>query len=194
MTDFSLTSPVPVGGRSSHDHYPTPRWCTEALLHRFFPPRFAAVLDPASGEGEILDVMRERCSTRATLGIELHPGRAAAACERGHLVSVGDGLASSWADADVVVGNPPYSLAEDFAWKAASWAAEGGYRGPAIVALLLRLSFLEPAGTRRALFRTHPPDVLILPKRPTFAGKGTDSTTSAWLLWPGEGQLVWLPP
>lgn len=24
MSDFALTNPVPVGGRESHDHYPTP--------------------------------------------------------------------------------------------------------------------------------------------------------------------------
>lgn len=192
--DFALTSPVPVGGRQDGDHYPTPRWCTEALLRNFPIARLSAVLDPSCGEGAILDVVRERCSTRATLGIETDAGRAQAARDRGHKVTEGDGLASSWADADVIVGNPPYSLATDFAFRAASWAAEGGYRGPALVAFLLRLSFLEPAGGRRELFRFYTPDVLILPRRPAFDGRGTDSTTSAWFCWPGRGRLVWLPP
>lgn len=91
---------------------------------------------------------------------------------------------------DLVIGNPPYTLATEFAWKAAQWAAEHD----TVAAMLLRLSFLEPASGRAVLFDRNPPDVLILPRRPAFDGRGTDSITSAWFCWPGRGQLVWLPP
>lgn len=189
--ELVLTSQVPVGGRESHDHYPTPRWCTEALITagwRRCPPGGDVVLDPSCGEGAILDVYRERGAR--TLGVELDPTRAAEAQKRGHRVDFGNALSLAWPDAYAIVGNPPYTLAAEFARKAAEWT-EGGARRHA--ALLLRLSFLEPASGRGDLFRRYPPDVLILPRRPAFDGRGTDSITSAWCCWPGAGRLVWLP-
>lgn len=190
--EFSLTNPVPVGGRESYDHYPTPRWCTLALL-RFGGltlPAEPMVLDPACGEGAILSVVKDELPDSSTRGIELDEGRARAAVERRLEVIQGDGLALDWDEPDLVIGNPPYSLALDFAWKAAEWAAAAPGRA---AALLLRLSFLEPASGRAVLFERHRPDVLILPRRPMFDGKGHDSITSAWFCWPGTGRLVWLP-
>ena len=191
MSEFSLTSPVPVGGRESHDHYPTPRWCTLALINaRADIVLGDTTLDPSCGEGAILDVFREgrHLDNR---GIELDEGRAEIARKAGHRVECADALRVEWPDAHWVVGNPPYSLALEFAWKAAEWAA--AVPGRAAV-LLLRLSFLEPASGRAVLFEHHRPDVLILPRRPAFDGRGHDSITSAWFVWPGEGRLVWLPP
>lgn len=193
MDDFQLTSPVPVGGRASHDHFPTPRFCTLALL-RFgglIPHAEPMILDPACGEGAILSVVKDELPDSSTRGIELDEGRARAACERRLEVIQGDGLALDWDEPDLVIGNPPYSLAAEFAWKAAEWAAASPGRA---AALLLRLSFLEPASGRAVLFERHRPDVLILPRRPAFDGRGTDSITSAWFVWPGIGRLVWLPP
>lgn len=193
MSEFSLTSPVPVGGRESHDHYPTPRWCTLALL-RFGGltlPAEPMILDPACGEGAILSVVKEELRESSTRGIELDEGRVQAAVERRLEVIQGDGLALDWDEPDLVIGNPPYSLASEFAWKAAEWAAASPGR---TAALLLRLSFLEPASGRAVLFEHHRPDVLILPRRPAFDGRGTDNITSAWFVWPGTGRLVWLPP
>lgn len=191
MADFALTSPVPVGGRESHDHYPTPRWVTLALLRHadIWIPKCPAVIDPACGEGAILEAVCSEIPEVNAWGIELHEGRAQAADERFQIVQ-GDGLEIDWGVPDLVIGNPPYSLANEFAWKAAAWAAEHQNRA----ALLLRLSFLEPASGRAVLFSKHPPDVYILPRRPAFDGRGTDSTTSAWFCWPGTGRLVWLPP
>lgn len=189
--DLILTHPTVVTGRSDLDFFPTPRWCTLALL-RFGClniPRELHALDPACGEGAIMDVVRDEYPGANVWGIELHEGRAEAAGERLQVVQ-GDGLEVDWGAPDLVIGNPPYTLATEFAWKAAQWAAEHD----TVAAMLLRLSFLEPASGRAVLFDRHPPDVLILPRRPAFDGRGTDSITSAWFCWPGRGQLVWLPP
>lgn len=39
----------------------------------------------------------------------------------------------------------------------------------------------------------HTPDVYVLPQRPSFTGKGTDSTSYAWFVWTSaektEGKL-----
>lgn len=194
--DFTLTSPVPVGGRESHDHYPTPRWCTELLFEHAYKvsdgywPTVRSVLDPAAGEGAILDVARERGFS--TYGLELDLVRAEAARARGHQMGTGDALECSWPRVDVVVANPPYTLAEAFVRKALEW--RHCRMSECRIYTLLRLSFLEPTSTRRELLGAYCPNVLILPRRPAFDGRGTDSITSAWLCWPGRGQLVWLPP
>lgn len=195
IDDFELTSPVPVGGRESHDHYPTPRWVTELLFDHAHKvddlwPDARSVLDPAAGEGAILDVARERGFT--TYGLELDPVRAEVARSRGHQMGQGDALERSWPRVDVVVANPPYTLAEAFVRKALEWRRTMSVR--ARIFTLLRLSFLEPTQTRRELLSAYAPDVLILPRRPAFDGKGTDNITSAWFVWPGSGRLVWLPP
>ena len=53
------------------------------------------------------------------------------------------------------------------------------------VVLLLRLNFLGTRG-RAAFMRRHPPAVYVLPDRPSFTGKGTDSIEYAWFVWPRE--------
>jgi hypothetical protein len=80
---FALTHPV-VGrdGGDKLDYYPTPRWCTELLFEHAYKvddrwPDARSVLDPAAGDGAILDVARERGFS--TYGLELDPVRAEAA-------------------------------------------------------------------------------------------------------------------
>lgn len=195
--DFALTHPV-VGrdGGDKLDYYPTPRWCTELLFEHAYKvsdgywPTVRSVLDPAAGDGAILDVARERGFS--TYGLELDPVRAEAARARGHQMAQGDALERPWPRVDVVVANPPYSHAEAFVRRALEWR-RNTWRWPAIYTLL-RLSFLEPTRTRGVLLGAYRPDVLILPRRPSFDGRATDSITSAWFCWPGRGQLVWLPP
>jgi len=190
--DFQLRPQTVVTGRSDADFYPTPRWCTLALLTQGAPPPGASIVDPSCGEGAILDVFRERGHN--TIGVEIDRERALVAAQRGHYPYNNDALTVPWPEGDWLVGNPPYSLALDFAWKAVEWADWPAAPIPRRAALLLRLSFLEPASGRAVLFERHRPDVLILPRRPAFDGRGTDSITSAWFVWPGEGRLVWLPP
>jgi len=76
----------------------------------------------------------------------------------------------------VAITNPPYSLAMEFVEHALTMADN--------VAMLLRLNFL--ASEKRAGFmRAHPPDVYVLPNRPSFTPDGkTDSIEYAWFVWP----------
>ncbi len=89
----------------------------------------------------------------------------------------------------MLMTNPPYGSAEQFLTVGLDVAAH--------VVLLLRLNFL--ASARRAhLMRSRPPDVYVLPNRPSFSGRGTDSVEYAWFHWgPGtrdRGSIVVLPP
>lgn len=190
-----------IGGREHHDHYPTPRWVTKALLDYLSSMPWTwwhlvrTVLDPACGEGELLDEVKR--SRRQTYGYEIDPARGEEARRRGHQVGVGDSLDRKWAPADACVMNPPYSLAERFLRAALEWRRgleEANPEGevPRIYCLL-RLSFLEPAKGRRDLLVGGSPDVLILPRRPDFTGEGGDSITSAWFCWPGKGRNLYLP-
>lgn len=197
---LQLFRTMAIGGRKDKDHYPTPRsaihplWSylstrtTPGTLLPMDTPN--VVLDPACGEGNILDYFLELgCST---VGLELSDKRALEARSRGHLVRGVDALKTSWPKAGLLVANPPYGkLAAKFVHKAMAWRRDNPH---AYVAVLLYLSFLEPAGDRRALFASEPPDVLILPTRPRFKGekKSTNAQASAWYLWPGTGQVTWL--
>lgn len=48
--------------------------------------------------------------------------------------------------------------------------------------MLLRLNFLG-SQRRAAWLRAWTPDVYVLPRRPSFTGRGTDSCEYAWCVW-----------
>ena len=78
---------------------------------------------------------------------------------------------------DVVIGNPPYSTAED--WIRHSWqllSPEGGW-----MIFLLRLAFLEGQGRGKGLWRELPPaHVSVLSRRPSFTGNGVSDPRTAY--------------
>lgn len=81
----------------------------------------------------------------------------------------------------VVLTNPPYNLAREFADRAIREVyGSGNVFG--VVAMLLRLNWL--AGQKRAEWmRAHTPSVYVLSRRPSFTGMGTDATDYAWMVW-----------
>ena len=83
---------------------------------------------------------------------------------------------------DVAFGNPPYNIAPqviDLCLKAAK-----------VTALLLRLNYLS-SEKRHALMRATPPDIYVLPNRPSFTGTGSDSVEYAWFVfYPQQGARV----
>lgn len=85
---------------------------------------------------------------------------------------------------DLVFGNPPYSLAEDFIRHAFTMLETGGS-----VYFLLRLSFLEGIGRCRGLFKEFPlKRVYVCSRRPSFFSSDnshhtTDTLAYAMFLW-----------
>lgn len=144
------------------------------------------MLDPCCGEGQLLDVFKERGFK--TAGIELHSERAQEAQRRGHDVVQGDALQLPWPETDLLVTNPPFSLGAEFVEKALRWQVRQR------IYTMLRLTFLEPVPSRRRLLIEQDPDLFILPERPAFDARGSDSVTSAWFRWPGHGRRIYLPP
>jgi hypothetical protein len=76
-----------------------------------------------------------------------------------------------------VISNPPFNQAARIIPLAYAHAVVG-------IAMLLRLSYLEPTKDRGAWLNAHPlTDMIVLP-RISFTGDGkTDSVTCAWMVW-----------
>ena len=79
---------------------------------------------------------------------------------------------------DVIITNPPFSLAMEFLNKSLAVTTEKG-----IVIMLLRLGFMASKKRYEFMKENPPTDLYILHKRPSFTGKGTDSQEYAWCIW-----------
>lgn len=169
--------------RRADDFYSTPEWCTRAILTklRYVSPGYA--IDPCCGDGAILNEVAKfpprgpNDPSPKLFGIELDTDRALRSCGR-YQVRIGDALgAERWPSANLLITNPPYSLAEQFIRRAAVELPN------AERAFLLRLDFLG-AQKRAQFHRSNPSDVYVLPRRPSFTENGkTDATEYAWFVW-----------
>ena len=165
------------GARRDHDAYATPEWVARLvvpLVPELDDPA-AVVLDPAAGDGALLAGLGDVRAQR--VGFEIRPEACDACRGRGFSCGVADALTIPWAPVSAVVMNPPYTLARAFVEHALRETRRGG-----TVAALLRLAFLE-GQARGAWLRGNAPDVYVLSKRPSFTGRGTDSTAYAWFVW-----------
>ena len=162
--------------RRANDFYPTPAALTAVLLERVSQIGGTAV-EPCAGDGAMADALRR--SGRLT-GIRTNDILTGYGCTMTSDARAPD--AAVWqADADWVITNPPFTWAGDIL--ANAWACAG--RG---VAMLLRLTFLEPTVARAELLQQLAPclsDVIIFGQpRPSFTDdRRTDSVTTAWLVW-----------
>lgn len=146
--------------RIPHDAYPTPKPHILAVL-REMPDTVLAgngLLDPCCGTGSVLEVARD-FGLIDIQGIELQPELADTARGQGFPVTTADALTVEWPKVDLIVTNPPYSLAEALLRKALASATT--------VSFLLRLGFLA-SDERTSFFAEHGmPDVAVV-KRPSF--------------------------
>lgn len=184
--------------RSPADFYPTPAWCVARLLEAA-PLPGGRWVEPCAGDGDIIRACAALRGDLSWSAAELRaPCRPALVAATGapERVRIGDLFdAGDWIDAQqpaVIITNPPFRLARE--------VLELLLGRGAAVALLLRLNFLASAA-RAPLMRRCPPDVYVLPNRPSFVvGGKTDSIEYAWFVWPdggatprANGRLVVLP-
>ncbi len=176
----------------SLDYFPTPPWATRALCEelksRFFWTFSDSAWEPACGAGDMARPMGEYfprvyASDVADLGYGevrdfLFPGPRV--------------------DADWIITNPPFRLAEQFALTAIDLAREG-------VALFVRTAFLEGIGRHERLFSRFPPsDVYQFTERvPIHKGRlvenGSTATAYCWVVWRRERRTCgtafrWIAP
>lgn len=76
-----------------------------------------------------------------------------------------------------VISNPPFNRAAEILPLALNYARIG-------IAMLLRLSYLEPCFDRAIWLSEYPPSKLIVLPRISFTNDGkTDNVTCAWMVW-----------
>jgi hypothetical protein len=141
---------------NDYDFYPTPSWCYENLDIDW--SLFKTAHEPCRGDGRIQQFL-ENNGIKTTYS-ELREGK--------------DFF--DWDDkTDLIFTNPPFSIAKEFVDHSVS-------RSETVV-MLLRLNFLG-SKTRHDWWNINKPTSLyILSQRPSFTGKGTDSTEYAWFVW-----------
>jgi len=176
------------------DNYPTPPWCTDALLEWVMPnvcPELRGpILDPCAGEGGILSPFDEWGIKTAAVEIREECHEILQAITGKNSV-IGNFLEMhrdrvELMGARSVVMNPPFSLAKEFV----EFCILLGLHD--YVVSLLRLPFLATEGRYDWWQSYAPSDVCVMSSRPSFLGKGSDSTEYAWFVWDlREGLPVW---
>jgi hypothetical protein len=183
--DFKLElTPRYVIDKNNKDFYPTPGWCTRALLNEH-PPPIKTIIEPSAGEGHIVrQIVQHARNTKTSYLIdafELREECRQPLIESGaYSVTIED-----WFSAVTkislrrfsIIGNPPFGLALEFAQSCLATSAQ-------YVALLLKLSFLATEG--RVKWNNDNPVTALYPlgKRPSFTMDGhTDSSDYAWFVW-----------
>lgn len=153
-------------GRNLSDLYPTPPDVTVALMRFLNLPRRTVVWEPAAGEGDMAGVLQTFCDT--VYATDVLDGT--------------DFLKSSIEDADWIITNPPFSLAEEFIRRAAELEKP--------FAFVLKSQYWH-AQTRAGLFSEIPPSyVLPLTWRPNFNFKTMPGKSPVMdVMW-----CVWLTP
>lgn len=161
--------------RRKHDQYFTPEFATQILL-AYRPDISGVILEPCVGNGDMAGPLRERGRVWTNDIDERMPADV-------HMDATGQAF---WNLVEFgplqdrpnfIVSNPPFNVCASIVQQAYDHASVG-------IAMLLRLSFLEPCGDRADFLAEHPPDdVLVLP-RISFTGNGkTDNCTCAWFVW-----------
>jgi hypothetical protein len=155
------------------DQYFTPLSATRVLL-KYQPNISGTILEPCVGQGDLAAPLRHlgRVVTNdidTAMPADFHQDAA---------------LKEFWewiGRPDWVVSNPPFSCCQPIIAGAFSVARRG-------VAMLLRLSYLEPCNNRADFLSANPPSLIVLP-RISFTGDGkTDNVTCAWFVWDFSGQ------
>lgn len=158
--------------RRKMDWYPTPDWATEELLRRV--PIMGDILEPCIGDGAMARVLDRR---GVVYGNDIDRSRTASfygdATDRDLWQMIKDAMGRI----DWVVTNPPFNVAAKIIPLAYEYAFEG-------IAMMLRLSYLEPTEERGAWLNAYPPTSMIVLPRISFTGNGkTDNVTCAWMIW-----------
>lgn len=145
------------GQRKAYDVYETPDGAIESLLSVLPIDQNKRYLEPCRASGQIYQ--------------HLPLGSAWGEIREGV-----DYLTTEYPEKDIIITNPPYSLAQEFVTKALTEAP--------VVVMLLRLGFLASQKRKEWLKANPPTSLIVLSKRPSFTGDGkTDGADYAWVVW-----------
>lgn len=170
--------------RMTNDLYSTPSWCIRRLVEKF--PELADLsmnrnsvwLEPAAGKGNLVQELNLALPQRPTWDLYDIDGQHEAA-----LRNLGDTYICNFCHTkitrpcqyEVVITNPPYSIAMEFIEKAMEFK-------PKYTVMLLRTNFLA-SEDRSDFMSTYTPDLYVLPNRPCFVRGKSDNSEYAWFVW-----------
>lgn len=169
-------------GRIPNDAYFTPALIAEACVATLPPEAFwLDVLEPSCGDGAFVEPLFEKGVGAPVLMDLIDYGVPhTRVCNYLSDEALTDlSLICTRVGYSLIVGNPPFSLAEKFVRRSFELVATGGFIG-----FLLRIDFLG-SRKRHPFFVKHPPyQVHILTTRPRFRGtSGTDVYNYAFVIW-----------
>ena len=164
--------------RKPYDFYATPVDVVKNFLNNYDLPK-GNILEPSAGNGNVIKALRDKGIQNNITAIEIREE------EENNLNMLSDKVIIDnfldWnpdKDYDVIIGNPPYSIAREFMEKCFEIANEN-----TVIIMLLRTAFLE-SKSRFEFWQEHPvTELYVLSKRPSFTGKGTDATSYSWFVW-----------
>lgn len=170
--------------RNEADFYATPKDCIQNFINHYGSIN-GRVLEPSAGNGNITEVVKSN-GNNFVVSLELREEELDNLNAISDEVVIGDFLKYETQDKfDYIIGNPPYSLAQEFLEKCFELADENTK-----IIMLLRTNFLE-SKKRHEFWQKHPVNGLyVLSKRPSFTGKGTDSVSYSWFVWDGTDKQV----
>lgn len=160
--------------RRVNDFYPTPSNATKALLKRIPFTNRQTVIEPCAGKHAITKELGFRYTYTCDIDplMEVNLVADMSQVQGWQKAQKTFGHPFEW-----VITNPPFNCAIDFAQHGWEYCTVG-------MALLLRLSFLEPTEKRQQWLMKNPPHQLIVLPRISFTEDGkTDSVTCAWMVW-----------
>lgn len=172
--------------RREADFYATPIETVRTFLNAYGGIKESdVILEPSAGNGNIVRALRECGYKNRIDAIEVRSEEYAGLVEICDNVRICDYLQTPLRETyDVIIGNPPYSLAMEFIDKGISMLKPGGR-----LIYLLRTNFLESA-KRAAWWQDKlPTGLYVCAKRPSFTGRGTDATSYAWFVWENANEI-----
>lgn len=165
--------------KKPNEFYPTPMpWVHAGLSLLLGLPDRALILDPGAGDGNWGIAARALYPKAYICGVELR--NTVKPVEYDHWF-VENYLRNSYTEFDAVIGNPPFSLAEQWVHHSLAAVHDGG-----IVLLFLRLAFLESEKRGRRFWPVvgKPNNVTVFSTRPSFTGDGgSDMAAYAMFFW-----------
>lgn len=156
--------------RRPHDQYFTPASACEVLKRHWDGWKSVnTLIEPCVGMGDIVNCFPDGNWFACDIDPEVHPTCVADMTKQDEW----NGLLKH---SPAVITNPPFGCAFQI--------LKNAYQVSNKVAMLLRLSFLEPTRERGPWLAANPPDLVIVLPRISFTGDGkTDSVTCAWMIW-----------
>lgn len=189
-----------VGGeRDANDRYFTPPWATRALIDHLGERLHGLIWEPCAGHGYIVDVLRD--GGHSVLATDILPHEALdgvhnfldmepSASLREGVRFEGYKAVASVSQPHWIITNPPYTTAICTATDIVRHALETFPRSS--VAMLLRLSWLEPCDDRAALLLDYrPTDYIVLPRVHYIGAPGNNNQTSIWMIWDRSEKWRW---